>query len=506
NGFNRILAELNNQNRDEYLGFLYQVSNSPQNNYAWSNNPQISEPCSAFSKTIPDWHSANVMLRQTGAEVLNKPSANLTTYFRLRNYEGPQGKSSAQFEVEGIVKPGGSSNNNEARSLLRRSLFVSSIVATDDDWAVLAGRDLDLGALRIDGKGMVLKLLPSLSNFINANSCNATNLLASANANNSRQPSSEPLANKIWPVANIGNNQWDLPTSTYFSGDGTTDEGSYEPGVQRIWAFDDRMVMDPSNPDEQNHGMTCGDRETYSIVCARPTSNQPDKDELHEIPIPSSQINKSLSSNGSIVGATISIKASDICNKFTQKNANVCQIFVEHVNLSKTRIHIENDTSRPIVLKLQLPNDAQARNDLTREYALSDSSIICGANSGEQSCNNKSELFVITADSGSSTNLCSNTPPETSLKFGGNNIPAALINWPLGSIDLNNDAKTKAIMWANSICTKGFNLTLDTSTDDNTTPIVAAAELQWTWDPSKRYGRTTLRGIRGTGFDTFSRW
>ena len=147
NGFNRILAELNNKNKDEYLGFLYQVSNGPQNNYAWTNSPQISEPCAAFSKTNPDWHSDNQRLRQSGAAVKNKPGSNLTTYFRLRSYEGPQGKSSAQFEVEGIVKRGGSNNDNEARSLLRRSLFVSSIVATDDDWAVLAGRDLDLGAL-----------------------------------------------------------------------------------------------------------------------------------------------------------------------------------------------------------------------------------------------------------------------------------------------------------------------------------------------------------------------
>ena len=282
NGFNRILAELNNKNKDEYLGFLYQVSNSPQNNYEWSNNPEISEPCAALGKVIPDWHSANLILRQSGAEVLNKPAANLTTYFRLRKYEGPNnGKSSAQFEVEGIVKRGGSKNDNEARSLLRRSLFISSTVATDDDWAVLAGRNLDLGALRIKGGGMILKLLPSLNNYINSNSCNATNLLASANANDTNQSIGESLADKIWPVANIGNNQWDLPTPTYFSGDGTIDEGIYEPGVQRIWAFDDTMVMDSNNASEQNYGMTCGDLETYSIVCARPTSNQPDKDELH---------------------------------------------------------------------------------------------------------------------------------------------------------------------------------------------------------------------------------
>ena len=127
------------------------------------------------------------------------------------------------------------------------------------------------------------------------------------------------LADKIWPVANIGNNQWDLPTPTYFSGDGTIDEGIYEPGIQRIWAFDDTMVMDSNNTSEQNYGMTCGDLETYSIVYARPTSNQPDKDELHEIPIPTRQIKKTLGTNGSIIDATILIKASDICNKFTQK-------------------------------------------------------------------------------------------------------------------------------------------------------------------------------------------
>ena len=557
NGFNRILAELNNKNRDEYLGFLYQVSNGPQNDYAWSDSPEISEPCAAFSQTIPDWHSANVKLRQSGAVVLNKPEAKLTTYFRLRNYEGPQGKSSAQFEVEGIVKRGGSNNDNEARSLLRRSLFVSSIVARDDDWAVLAGRDLDLSALKINGEGMVLKLLPSLNNFVNSNSCNATNLLASANANDRRQvvpvvpgEKRKSLAELIWPVANIGNNQWDLPTPTYFNGDGTIDEGKYNDGVQRIWSFDDSVVVDPMNPNNQNTGITCGDRYTYSIVCARPASSNPDRDSQQKIPIPSTQIkpiettlciNKidwergdgrtfykdrvyldsvdnetcnAKDKEGNIAVEwrtrpvkTILIKAGDLCDKNNQANANVCQIYVEHMRLSDTSIQIENDTSRPIVLKLQLPNNAPGRSDISQEYKLDGWSNLCGINSiSSKTCNNKSELFVITSDSGSSTDFCSNTPPERTLKFGGYNIPAAVINWPLGSIQLNNDTTTKAIIWANSICTNGFDLTLDTNTDDNTNPIVAAAELQWTWDPSKRYGRKTLRGIRGTGFDTFSRW
>ena len=66
---------------------------------AIGNQPKISEQCAVFSKKIPDWHSANVMLRQSGAVVLNKLAADLTTYFRLRSHEGPQRKSSAQFEV-----------------------------------------------------------------------------------------------------------------------------------------------------------------------------------------------------------------------------------------------------------------------------------------------------------------------------------------------------------------------------------------------------------------------
>ena len=66
------------------------------------------------------------------------------------------------------------------------------------------------------------------------------------------------------------------------------------------------------------------------------------------------------------------------------------------------------------------------------------------------------------------------------------------------------------IIWANSICTgpsSGTTYDLTISTDGpNNKPVVENAEELWGWDHQKRYGRKVVRGVRGTGFDTFTRF
>ena len=171
----------------------------------------------------------------------------ICAHFRLRRYVGPSQTSSAQFEIEGIVKREGSQKDYEARSLLKRSLFVNSRVPTENDWGVLAGRNLELNGLTLtdatnDGKGgLIMNLLTANSSFdaSNSNSCSASNLLGLINSSNTNSS----LANHIWPVKNINNNNW-IFLVEYFNGDNTTDTKPGE-SATRIWAFNDDINGNP---------------------------------------------------------------------------------------------------------------------------------------------------------------------------------------------------------------------------------------------------------------------
>ena len=153
NGFNRILGTLNNDAPGEYLGYLYRLNGNNPNGSSWENIPQLEEPCAAKSSTIPPWLLSRVDLQNNTSPLRSDKQGDLKSSFRLRKYIGPiQGKSSAQFEVEGFVNKDGSENDYEARSLLIRSLYINSEVPTPDDWAVLAARDYILGNTKIEAE------------------------------------------------------------------------------------------------------------------------------------------------------------------------------------------------------------------------------------------------------------------------------------------------------------------------------------------------------------------
>ena len=412
NGFNRILASLNSPQKQNYLGYLYLINNvqNSNGNYGWSSLPEIEEPCASKLATAPNWHDADVELQVDGTTLRNDGAGNLRTYYRLRRYVGPSQTSSAQFEIEGIVKREGSQKDYEARSLLKRSLFVNSRVPTENDWGVLAGRNLELNGLALtdatnDGKGgLIMNLLTANSSFdaSNADSCSASNLLGLVNASNTNSS----LANHIWPVKNINNNDWDIPATEYFNGDNTTDT---EPGesAPRIWAFNDDIN---GNPLDGNYGLQCGS--SFSPVCSRPTSNNPDSQ--HSIPISQSQIEistedtlvtgqacivkKTWGSNSYSVGDiydnpdkcnstddkwrkrlewqsrdaivaeptyTITLKESDLCASDSgAPQGDVCHIYIEQLKLKRSSILIENSSNRPIVLHLETPNGAKRRSEI----------------------------------------------------------------------------------------------------------------------------------------------
>lgn len=551
NGFNRILSALNDGTAGEYLGYLYRVNSSNPNGSSWEDIPQLEEPCAAKNNDAPAWLLSENSLQSDNESLRSDELGDLKSSFRLRKYVGPvPGKSSAQFEVEGFVTKENSENSYEARSLLIRSLYINSKVATSDDWAVLAARHYRLGDAKVDGGGKILWLMSTIGNFTDADSCNASNLLGALNASNRRETD---LAKRIWPVINITDEQWDIPSTDRFQGDGTYDRVSSNNNKHRVWSFDDSAAPG-AQEDINNYGLMCGNK--YSVVCTRPSSANPSSND-YQIPINNDQIEIETTfekqiNNACIVkrvfwsdgkkyrigdvypnttncnskwfsmkeieqevekptNREIVIKSSDLCS--TSSNEDVCHVFIEHINLSTTKVFIQND-DRPVVIHLELPAaGGERRNDLknTYRYSLEGNTKFCGADSNNRkNCNNKPEAFIIASSQGNVGSTCNTQADNSTLVFGGNNLPAAWINLPKGRVELNNDTTLNGVVWANSICTgladgPSHDLTLTTN-QINGDSVVETAETFWGWDAQKRYGRTVVRGVRGTGFDTFTRF
>jgi hypothetical protein len=553
NGFNRILSALNDDTAGEYLGYLYRVNSNNSNGSSWEAIPQLEEPCAAKNNVDRSWLLSEVSLQSENESLSTDKLGDLKSSFRLRRYIGPTpGKSSAQFEVEGFVNKEGSNNSYDARSLLIRSLYINSKVATTDDWAVLAARNYRLGDAKIDGDGKILWLMSNIGNFNDSDSCNASNLLGALDAKNGRETD---LAERIWPVINVTSDQWDIPSPDRFEGDGTYDKVNNNSNQHRIWSFDDSSASS-FEQDTSNYGLLCGN--TFSVVCSRPSSANPSSNDF-EIPINDDQIELETTLTTETIRACVTIKEfnstvfkkifsvgeiypnESICNQFdvfsmqdieveiekpikrdiviksndlcsTTSNKNVCHVFIEHINLSTTRVFFEN-SNRPIVIHLELPtNGGERRSDLqtSYKYSLAGTSKLCGANNNSFNCNQKSDAFVIASSKGNVGLTCNNQDDNSTLVFGGNNIPAAWINLPKGRVQLNSDASIRGVIWANSICTDqtggtSHELTLVTK-QINGNSVVEQAEQLWDWDDQKRYGRTVVRGVRGTGFDTFTRF
>lgn len=551
NGFNQILSALNNTSPGEYLGYLFLNDHDGSVSSKWRSDITLEQPCSknqANDGVAPAW-IVNTNGNDDGNTLRSDQMGNIQSQFKLRAYYGPKEGQSATFEVEGTVIREGSDNSYEARSLLRRSLYINSKVPTNDDWAILAARNYELGNVDIEGSGHILWLMQSLGNFNDADSCNSTNLLAAIGASNQRETD---LAERIWPVVNLTGNQWNIPAPERFNNDGTFDKTDDTDGTHRIWAFDDSLVGDPI---QGNYGLQCGG--TYSVVCARPSSNNPQNSQ-NENPIANNQIVVEASTtsinqeeciakntfwswnlfkrvqegeslnlsetdckeNNNLEWRTsidvevperrqIIVKSSDLCNHTS--NEDVCHVFIEHINLSQSQLFIQND-DRPVVLHLELPPGGGNRRSIFEghQYSLKNNSKICGSNSGELSdCNNIAEAFIIASSEGDVGTTCNNENKQSTLQFGKSNLPSAWINLSKGKVELNADTTMNGIIWANSICTgpsngRTYDLTL--STNGNNKPVVENAEELWGWDDQKRYGRKVVRGVRGTGFDTFTRF
>ena len=500
NGFNRILGELNNN--DSYKGYLYTLDHHEGDpdtpgteRWGWKavnqTNFPLKELCTDRSQTIeavPSDGSTEgaplVDLTEAEASQRSDGKANIKLQYRLRGYYSPgiDGFGEGSFQVEGVVLREGedSKNNYLARTLLLRSLYVKSIVAGGGDWGVLAGQNLDLGNTRIlknfnrqtgsgdPGEGKVLLDSNSAEPYQTATGCLPINLLKDVNASTTNSN----LETRIIPVLNKG-----LPPASWWDLGMTTDTRSGS-NKTRIWSFDDQNILD------------CG-----AIVCSRDSDSA--------VATGSADL---IENNGT----TIRLKSSEIC----QGTGSDCHIFLEHLNLDSTRLLIETSSDRPVIIHLEYPGTSTvepSQAGITGSINLSRNSQLCGVDANQIACNEEPEQLIILSSApkppGVRSCLASPETDQYVLAFEGNSLPSAVVHLLPGIIKTGPSTYLNGIIWADGICTNNGSFSLITDTKNNGNLIRDINDL-WGWSQKgfAGYGQTVVRGIRGTGLDTFRRW
>ena len=206
--------------------------------------------------------------------------------------------------------------------------------------------------------------------------------------------------------------------------------------------------------------------------------------------------------------STITLSKDILCRN---SEAFDCHVYLDHINLSKTKLHLETSDARSIVLHLDQPVSYPTDLSLSQAITLRGTAELCGVNAGSSSCNSKPEQLVITASAGTapSTDACGRK--AQSVSFTGATLPNALMYLPTGIVR-PNDATLTGLVWASSICVldddnteASFTLT----TEQNGVSVVQKANDLWGWSERFNYpgyGRMVTRAIRGTSLDIFERW
>ena len=481
-GFNHILSHLNDPRNSSYKGYLYSIDNSDNINQ-WStisttsnsDGIELEELCTPTegSFSLPKhpvdgstWPVDLVPLKAEGETTTLREDGSepLEASYRLREYKSvlASDQPSGVFSIEGLVRR---KDIVLARTLLTRSLDMKFIVAKNADWAIInAATFSNINNLNINGEGIILV---NKDEFWLKNCSQSTlkNEVAS-----SVSGSTSPL---IWPVRERG-----IPGPVLYEQKRVNDIVN---GKTRVWSFDDTELID--------RGANCTE-----IACVR----DEDWSTIDDF--------TNASGTGAIVqnedSNTITIKADQIC--IGNNTESPCHLNFEYLNLSETKILIEN-RNRPIVIHLLSPNTTTPSPSAisTGTIRLTGSSKLCGVNQGASNCNNKPAQFVITNghDSGDYESVCDAL--QGVLEFGGNRLPAAWISLQSGTISLNSNTSTRGVLWAQNICGNNYNLEV------NTDSIINEAEDVWAWRTNNLWGgngRQTIRGIRGSGMDLFEKF
>jgi Tfp pilus assembly protein PilV len=510
NGFNRILSELNDDNSSSYKGYLLTLDHNGGNieipgseEWGWNANNRedfpLRELCtdrSFLPKAVPATDSNTdpppTDLTEATISQRNDERGNIKLQYRLRGYKTTasaenRGLGEGTFQIEGIVvrEDDNTEKNFLARTLLLRSLYISSIVAGEGDWAVLSGPTLFLGNTEIlnsngtIGDGKVLLNVNSADNYTNPNNCLPSNLLADVHASSTN----DNLRNRVIPILERG-----LPNSSLWNL-GKTEDKQIDSDNIRIWSFDDTKNPQTSNGVDN-------DWECKDIACSR-ESNEATATGRSDL----------VESNGDV----IRLSANELC----KGSGNDCHVYVEHINLTKTRLLIETSENRPVVLHLEYPGTSTvdpAESNITGSINLASGSQLCGVDSGSSNCNGKPEELVILSAVSKPNGLrsCLVTPQSDPyvLAFEGDSLPHATIHLIPGIVKTGSSRTSlNGLIWADGICTNSgpFSLITDTSQGGS---VVRALSERWGWESKNfpGYGQMVTRGVRGTGLDTFRRW
>ena len=501
NGFNRILSELNNDDNTAYKGYLFtldhhggDIDSSGSEKWGWNlsnqadfplrelctNRSQLPEAVPASSSTGKPPH---VALTENTSSQREDGKANIQLHYRLRGYTttataSNNGSGEGRFQIEGLVARNGDDPGKGylARTLLLRSLYVNSIVAGEGDWAVLAGQTLSLGDTEIldkngsTGEGKVLLNVNSADRYLTANGCLPSNLLEDVGASNTN----DNLENKVIPILEKG-----LPTSNLWNLGLSQDQASDSDKV-RIWSFDDTDSLEDCDAIACNRESTSAEADEY--------------DDLDES-----------------TGSVIRLSASELC----KGTGNDCHIFVEHINLTSTRLLIETSANRPVVLHLEYPGTSTvdpSEPGITGSINLGSGAQLCGVDAGSDICNGKPEQLIIlsAAPKPSGVRSCGVSPVSDKyvLAFEGDSLPAASVHLIPGIVKTGTSSTSlNGLIWADGICTDAGPFDLITGTSGDST-VVRDLNEQWDWESQNfpGYGQMVTRGIRGTGLDTFRRW
>lgn len=446
NGLNRIEAQLNQAGGDDR--YLWEL---PSNAWVDAASPStaaslralLNQPCSLLPID-----AATLALLQGGSVggERNDGGVPITSRYRLRSYT--KSGSDWVLTVEGFSERGAGSGRIQARSLISRRYQVSNLgvsrAGTWNDWAMLAGRELELGATSLrngddsgDGVGLVqLVLEDSTSNrngFASSSSCDSGVLLGRVGATTGN------LSGRIWPT--IGQT---MPGAGWFESNTVVDKYAAT-GQERQWQIDDSQSY-PSNI-------------TDAVVS----------------------------------GSTIRLPQSKLC---TGNTANLpCQVGVRSIRLRSRTLLIEAQ-DRPVILRL---NSDGSTIDLANQGK------ICTVPVGGSSCySGAPQRLVILGTASDTATGCSDSASldQSYVSISGNSLPEALVVLPEATFRLSGPASLRGVVWARRICAAAG---LKLLTQAGREPVVKLANATWKFPADTTAGRS-LTTVRSTSTDPFQSW
>jgi hypothetical protein len=464
NGFNRLVRLINSDGSHRDVSYLWGLDQSkgewdlPE----YQLRSKLIEPCTDLLHRT----DSSIQQRLKGADLTQgQPLGDtgsgkeITMSFRLAKQEN-KGANEASLTVEGFAKRAGINLLN--RSRVQRNLELREFVAEENDFGVLAAKNLELGSSNIDGAGSILWLIDPNSNRFNRSSlCTPSSLASAARAY------SWGTRGRIWPIKKP------FPPSSLF------DTPVVNTDHRHSWWFGSYAYQSPCNSNACVHdGRYWRDAAQYygGLVHIERTSY-----------------------SRYSPARTISLHGEKICNGNRTKP---CLIKVSGINLqSGTILAIETTSSagaRPVVIR------ADGNTTLDTSGGQLCQGQYSSSHYGRLNCDPsaKPEQLVLVANKGDNSSNCYGGARQV-LQISGNSLPSAMVLMPSGTVQINQRANIKGMIWAGNLCARS-GLRLNTGTANNS----VIAGFRKTWDPGENqaFGRLLNRAVRGTGLDSFQQW